>query len=117
MLTTGAMDADIILLPDQDENQTYIKSGLFVALDEHFADMPNFTKWLDANPVIKAEILPISLPDISHSEIPDTSCNSPNLQPHKLHYRLQLLCRTCGTRKYVRCYFFFSECQSRMQVP
>lgn len=56
MLTTGAMDADIILLPDQDENQTYIKSGLFVALDEHFADMPNFTKWLDANPVIKAEI-------------------------------------------------------------
>lgn len=56
MLTTGAMDADIILLPDQDENQTYIKSGLFAALDEHFADMPNFTKWLDANPVIKAEI-------------------------------------------------------------
>ena len=56
MLTTGAMDADIILLPDQDPNQTYIKSGLFVALDEHFANMPNFSKWLDANPVIKAEI-------------------------------------------------------------
>lgn len=56
MLTTGAMDADIILLPDQDENQTYIKAGLFAPLDEHFGDMPNFTKWLDANPVIKAEI-------------------------------------------------------------
>lgn len=56
MLTTGAMDADIILLPDQDANQTYIKSGLFAPLDEHFDEMPNFTKWLDANPVIKAEI-------------------------------------------------------------
>jgi putative aldouronate transport system substrate-binding protein len=56
MLTTGAVDADIILLPDQDENQTYIKSGMFVALDDYFADMPNFTKWLDENPVIKAEI-------------------------------------------------------------
>ncbi len=56
MLTTGAVDADIILLPDQDPNQTYIKSGMYVALDEHFASMPNFSKWLDANPVIKAEI-------------------------------------------------------------
>lgn len=56
MLTTGAVDADICLLPDQDPNQTYIKSGLFVALDEYFEEMPNFTKWLDENPVIKAEI-------------------------------------------------------------
>lgn len=56
MLTTGAVEADIVLLPDQDQNQTYIKSGLFVALDDYFAVMPNFTKWLDANPVIKAEI-------------------------------------------------------------
>lgn len=56
MLTTGSMDADIVLLPDQDPNQTYIKSGLFIPLDEHFGEMPNFTKWLDANPVIKAEI-------------------------------------------------------------
>ncbi len=56
MLTTGKADADIILLPDQDPNQTYIKSGLFVPLDEHFDQMPNFTKWLEANPVIKAEI-------------------------------------------------------------
>ena len=56
MLTSGNADADIILLPDQDQNQTYIKSGLFAPLDEHFDQMPNFTKWLDANPVIKAEI-------------------------------------------------------------
>lgn len=56
MLTTGAVDADIILLPDQDPNQTYIKSGLFIALDDYFDEMPNFTKWLDENPVIKAEI-------------------------------------------------------------
>lgn len=56
MLTTGQADADIVLLPDQDPNQTYIKSGLFVPLDEHFDQMPNFTKWLEANPVIKAEI-------------------------------------------------------------
>lgn len=56
MLTTGAVETDIVLLPDQDQNQTYIKSGLFVALDEYFEVMPNFSKWLDANPVIKAEI-------------------------------------------------------------
>lgn len=56
MLTTGGADADIILLPDQDPNQTYIKSGLFAPLDEHFDQMPNFVKWLDENPVIKAEI-------------------------------------------------------------
>ena len=56
MLTTGAVETDIVLLPDQDQNQTYIKSGLFIALDEYFAVMPNFTKWLDENPVIKAEI-------------------------------------------------------------
>jgi putative aldouronate transport system substrate-binding protein len=56
MLTTGAVDADIILLPDQDPNQNYIKSGMFVPLDTYFDSMPNFTKWLEANPVIKAEI-------------------------------------------------------------
>lgn len=56
MLTTGAVDADIVLLPDQDVNQTYIKSGLFAPIDEYFDEMPNFTKWLDENPVIKAEI-------------------------------------------------------------
>lgn len=56
MLTAGSVDADIILLPDQDQNQIYIKSGMFVALDNYFSVMPNFSKWLDANPVIKAEL-------------------------------------------------------------
>ena len=56
MLTAGSVDADIILLPDQDQNQVYIKSGMFVALDNYFSVMPNFSKWLDANPVIKAEL-------------------------------------------------------------
>lgn len=56
MLSTGTADADIILIPDQDPNQTYIKSGLFEPLDNYFSQMPNFTKWLDENPVIKAEI-------------------------------------------------------------
>ena len=56
MLNTGAADHDIVLLPDQDPNQTYIKSGMFEPLDAHFDQMPNFVKWLDANPVIKAEI-------------------------------------------------------------
>ncbi|MCR5674900.1 MAG: extracellular solute-binding protein [Lachnospiraceae bacterium] len=56
MLSAGQVDADIVLLPDQDANQTYIKSGLFTPLNKYFDSMPNFTKWLDANPVIKAEI-------------------------------------------------------------
>lgn len=56
MLGTGQVDADIALLPDQDPTQTYIKSGLFTPLDEYFSEMPNFTKWLDENPVVKAEI-------------------------------------------------------------
>ncbi len=56
MLTTGAVDADIVHLPDQDVNQVYIKSGMFEPLDTHFGVMPNFTKWLEENPVIKAEI-------------------------------------------------------------
>lgn len=56
MLSTGSVDADIILLPDQDPNQLYLKSGLFVPLDNYFDVMPNFTAWLDKNPVIKAEL-------------------------------------------------------------
>lgn len=55
-LTAGQVDADIALLPDQDPTQTYIKSGLFAPLDEHFDEMPNFTKWLDENPIVKAEL-------------------------------------------------------------
>ncbi|MCR5093190.1 MAG: extracellular solute-binding protein [Lachnospiraceae bacterium] len=56
MLSTGQADADIILLPDQDTNQVYIKSGLFQPLNQYFGSMPNFTKWLHDNPVMKAEL-------------------------------------------------------------
>nr|MCR5033251.1 extracellular solute-binding protein [Lachnospiraceae bacterium] len=56
MLTSGNVDADIVLLPDQDDNQVYIKSGLFEPLDSHFESMPNFTAWLNANPELKAQL-------------------------------------------------------------
>ena len=56
ILNSGDTDADIIKIPDNDPNQVYIKSGLFVPLDEYFDYMPNFTKWLSDNPVEKAEL-------------------------------------------------------------
>ena len=56
ILNSGDTDADIIKIPDSDPNQVYIKSGLFVPLDEFFDYMPNFTKWLSANSVEKAEL-------------------------------------------------------------
>ncbi len=56
LLSAGETDADIIKIPDSDPNQVYIKSGLFVPLDEYFDYMPNFTKWLSENPVQKAEL-------------------------------------------------------------
>ncbi len=56
MLAAGTDLPDIVLLPDKDENMTYISAGLFVALDEHFDKMPNFTKWLDENPIMKASL-------------------------------------------------------------
>lgn len=56
MLAAGSDLPDIVLLPDLDPNQSYIKSGLFEPLDEHFDEMPNFTKWLDANPSVKASL-------------------------------------------------------------
>lgn len=55
-LAIGTNLPDIVLLPDQDNNMTYIKSGLFVALDKYSDLMPNFMKWLDENPVIKASL-------------------------------------------------------------
>ena len=42
MLAAGSDLPDIVLLPDLDPNQTYIKSGLFEPLDTHFDEMPNF---------------------------------------------------------------------------
>ena len=56
MLSAGNIDADIVKIPDNDPNQVYIKSGMFVPLDEYFEYMPNFTKWLNENPVQKAEL-------------------------------------------------------------
>lgn len=56
MLASGTDLADIVLLPSLDENQQYLSSGMFVALDEYFDQMPNFKKWLDENPDIKASL-------------------------------------------------------------
>ena len=56
LISSGETDADIIKIPDNDPNQVYIKSGLFVPLDEFFDYMPNFTKWLSENAVEKAEL-------------------------------------------------------------
>ena len=56
MLASGEDLCDIIRLPDQDPNQTYIKSGLFVPLDEYLDYMPNFKAWLEANPKEKASL-------------------------------------------------------------
>ena len=56
IISAGDTDADIIKIPDSDPNQIYIKSGLFVPLDEFFDYMPNFTRWLSENPVEKAEL-------------------------------------------------------------
>ena len=56
IISSGDTDADIIKVPDNDPNQIYIKTGLFVPLDEFFDYMPNYTKWLSDNPVEKAEL-------------------------------------------------------------
>lgn len=56
MLAAGSDLPDIVLLPDLDPNQIYINSGLFEPLDTHFDEMPNFTKWLDENPTVKASL-------------------------------------------------------------
>ena len=57
IISSGSTDADIIKIPDSgDPNQVYIKSGLFVPLDEFFDYMPNYTKWLSDHPVEKAEL-------------------------------------------------------------
>lgn len=56
MLAAGTDLQDIVLLPDQDPNMSYIKSGMFVALDEYFDSMPNYKKFLDENPEIRAAL-------------------------------------------------------------
>ncbi|MCI9455499.1 MAG: extracellular solute-binding protein [Oscillospiraceae bacterium] len=54
MLAAGSDLQDIVELPDKDPTMSYIKSGMFVALDEYFDSMPNYKKFLDENPNIKA---------------------------------------------------------------
>ena len=56
IIMAGNTNADIIKIPDLDPNQVYIKSGLFVPLDEYFDYMPNFIQWLKDNPVEMAEL-------------------------------------------------------------
>ncbi len=56
LISSAKADADIIKIPDLDPNQVYIKSRLFVPLDDYFDYMPNFVKWLSENPVEKAEL-------------------------------------------------------------
>ena len=56
MLAAGTDLADIIYLPDLDENQTYINSGMFEPLDEHWDLMPNFRAYLDEHPEIEASL-------------------------------------------------------------
>lgn len=56
MLAAGTDLPDVVLLPDKDDNMTYINSGIFVPLDTYFEYMPNYKKWLDENPTIKASL-------------------------------------------------------------
>ncbi len=56
MLASGVDIPDIVLLPNLDQDQTYIMSGMFEPLDEHFDDMPNYSAWLEANPDIRASL-------------------------------------------------------------
>ena len=56
MLASGSDLPDIVELPDFDENMNYINAGLFYALDEYMDYMPNYKKFLDKNPTIKASL-------------------------------------------------------------
>lgn len=56
MLASGTDLPDIVQLPDLDPNMSYIKAGLFVPLDEYMDNMPNYKKFLDEHPDIKASL-------------------------------------------------------------
>lgn len=56
MLASGQDLPDIIELPDTDPNMTYLSSGMFEPLDAHFDIMPNYVKFLEENPIIKASL-------------------------------------------------------------
>lgn len=70
MLASGQDLPDIIQLPDTDTNMTYLSSGMFVKLDEYFDIMPNYTKFLEANPEIKATL---TAPDGHIYYVPQTA--------------------------------------------
>ena len=73
MLANGQDLPDIIELPDTDSNMTYLSTGMFVKLDEYFDIMPNYTKFLDANPIIKASL---TAPDGHIYYVPQTVVTS-----------------------------------------
>lgn len=56
MLASGQDLPDIIQLPDTDNNMTYLSTGMFLKLDEYFDIMPNYVKFLEENPFIKASL-------------------------------------------------------------
>lgn len=57
MLAAGTDLADIVYLPDKDENMTFIKSGLFVPLDDYIEKYGvNIKKFFEENPEIKASL-------------------------------------------------------------
>lgn len=77
MLAAGTDLPDIVMLQDKDDNMTYINSGIFIPLDEYFDYMPNYVKWLDENPSIRASM---TAPDGHIYYVPGT--NVPyNYQP------------------------------------
>ncbi len=56
MLASGTDLPNIVQLPDLDNNMTYITAGLFYPLDQYLDNMPNYKKYLDENPGIKASL-------------------------------------------------------------
>lgn len=48
--------ADIVQLPDLDASMEYIDRKIFVSLDSYMEKMPNFKKYLDENPDIRASL-------------------------------------------------------------
>ena len=48
--------ADIVQVPDLDANAEYINAGVFTKLDQYMEYMPNFKRYLELNPTIKASL-------------------------------------------------------------
>lgn len=56
LILSKASLADIVQMPDLDLNSEYSKTGMFAKLDEYLDQMPNFKKYLEENPTIKASL-------------------------------------------------------------